>query len=496
MDNQLTIQFKRARGASVPLLVIETQDPQNTVRTLANINGAAMMTWDIMRGLSPANQAAIVIVDDICDGQDPIIATSNPAEMLSKITALNDREIVCMYNVQRYLVGDNAASVVQGIANLRNIFKGNGCTLVLLTYGAYLPQELTQDVIVIEDPLPEIEEITTIVENIRQAAAIPELADADKIANMLVGLSAFSAEQVLAMSVYKNDKGIPDIERDTLKKRIKKEIEQTKGLTQNEDEENIDDIKGCDVVLDFLKRMIPGYNAVLLIDELDKQFAGLAGDSSGVSQDQNGAFLSWTQDKNLKGCIFIGVNGAAKSASVKAIARYAGIPCFTMDMGAMRDKYVGTTGQNQRAAQNKVYAISQGKLLIIATCNKIGVLPPELRRRFKRGTFFFDTLTAEAQAVLWPVYQVKYGLDVQAIDFVTTDWTGSEVRNCCEMASELGMTLKEASAYIVPTATSAREEIEVLRTQSSGKFLSASYPGPYHKKIATAEKGRAINLNV
>jgi hypothetical protein len=43
----------------------------------------------------------------------------------------------------------------------------------------------------------------------------------------------------------------------------------------------------------------------------------------------------------------------------------------------------------------KVDAVAQeGRMLFIATCNSIASLPPELRRRFTLGTFFFDLPTA------------------------------------------------------------------------------------------------------
>ncbi|MGB7590439.1 MAG: hypothetical protein WBO19_04275, partial [Terriglobia bacterium] len=40
-------------------------------------------------------------------------------------------------------------------------------------------------------------------------------------------------------------------------------------------------------------------------------------------------------------------------------------------------------------------AVSQGRMLFIATCNSIASLPPELRRRFTLGTFFFDLPTVD-----------------------------------------------------------------------------------------------------
>jgi len=38
-------------------------------------------------------------------------------------------------------------------------------------------------------------------------------------------------------------------------------------------------------------------------------------------------------------------------------------------------------------------------------------------------------------------------------------WTGAEIKECCRKAHRLGMTLAEASRYIVPVSRSAGEQI-------------------------------------
>jgi hypothetical protein len=47
------------------------------------------------------------------------------------------------------------------------------------------------------------------------------------------------------------------------------------------------------------------------------------------------------------------------------------------------------------------------------------------------------------------------------------------------MAWDMGLTLAEAAEYVVPVATSAKEQIQRLRTQATGRFISASHPGLY-----------------
>ena len=55
---------------------------------------------------------------------------------------------------------------------------------------------------------------------------------------------------------------------------------------------------------------------------------------------------------------------------------------------------MGASTERLRTALQIIDAVSQGRMLFIATCNSIASLPPELRRRFTLGTFFFDLPTA------------------------------------------------------------------------------------------------------
>ncbi len=129
---------------------------------------------------------------------------------------------------------------------------------------------------------------------------------------------------------------------------------------------------------------------VVFVDEIEKAFAGTGTDLSGVKTEMTGTMLSWMQDREADGVVLIGPAGTAKSAIAKATGNTAGIPTIAFDFGAMQNSLVGASGERLRAALQVVDAVSSGRSLWIATCNSIGVLPPELRRRFTLGTFFFD----------------------------------------------------------------------------------------------------------
>jgi SpoVK/Ycf46/Vps4 family AAA+-type ATPase len=189
--------------------------------------------------------------------------------------------------------------------------------------------------------------------------------------------------------------------------------------------------------------------------------------------------------------ILLGPPGSAKSATAKATGNSAGIPTIAFDLTAMESSLVGASGDRLRTALKVVEAVSQGRTLFIATCNSIASLPPELRRRFTTGTFFFDLPTAEEREAIWKIYLTKYGVSGE----VPSDhgWTGAEIKECCRKAYRLKMTLKDAAQYVVPVSRSAAEQVKALRQMASGKFISASKPGVYqHEENPLAPTRRVM----
>ena len=135
-----------------------------------------------------------------------------------------------------------------------------------------------------------------------------------------------------------------------------------------------------------------------------------------------------------------------------------------------------------------IHAVSGGKTLWIATCNSLAALPPELKRRFKLGTWFFDLPDAAEREQIWNIYREKFNLTVaQTKPLHNEEWTGAEIETCCEMAFNLDIEPKEAAEYIVPIAKQASDSIEKLRAGAESRFLSASYPGTYQRNKVSEE---------
>lgn len=159
---------------------------------------------------------------------------------------------------------------------------------------------------------------------------------------------------------------------------------------------------------------------VLMIDEVEKAFAGAGGNGdSGVTSRMFGAFLSWLND-------------------------------HTSDV------------------------------FVICTSNDISKLPPEFGRseRFD-SIFYLDLPSRDEKDVIWDLYLDVFELNRKQPLADDDMWTGAEIKACCRLAALLDLSLEDAAKNVVPIAVTAAESVERLRTWANGRCLSADQPGVY-----------------
>ena len=474
--------FHAARRVSTPLIAVRTPDPASAIQLILSTlkdDETPALHWDAVRGLAGANEAGKRHASEILGELEP--AAVSLEALFATAEKIAQDSLLFVANAHRFY---SDAAVTQGIWNLRDAYKRRGCMLILLTtLSGCLPEELAQDVLMLDEPLPSCEELSRIVRETVEAAEMNALGEADmqRAVDALIGLAAFPAEQVVAMSLSKEG-----LDTEQLWERKRQTIEQSPGLKIWRGGETFADIGGCENVKTFLRAVLAGSEpprVVVFLDEIEKAFAGTGTDLSGVKTEMTGTMLTWMQDTEADGLIFIGPPGAAKSAAAKATGNSAGIPTIAFDLGAMQSSLVGGSGERLRAALKVVEAVSQGRALFIATCNSIASLPPELRRRFTLGTFFFDLPSAAERELIWQIYERKYGVSGERPD--DEGWTGAEIKECCRKAGRLKMPLRQAAQYTVPISKSAAEQVKSLRQQASGKFISASNAGLYRFEETT-----------
>lgn len=489
-------QVRNARRVSTPIVAVNTPDPAATIKAIcAAIEGAKEIpkaAWDVVQGIQGLNPPGEEFARDNTGTEGSAYAAFTMARKLPA------GGVLFIHMAPRFL---GEPMEVQALWNLRDQFKANQRMIVLLGKQIALPAELVDDVTTFDEPLPTESELASIVDKqYANAELTRDLTARDKAVEALRGLSAFAAEQVTAMSLTKSG-----INLDRCWDRKRQQIEQTPGLKVYRGTSSFENIGGCDTIKDFLTRILAGKsrpNAIVFVDEIEKTL-GSRGDTSGVSQDQLGTLLSYMQDHNAAGCIFVGPPGTAKSEVAKSAGTQAGVPTVQLDLGAAKGSLVGQSERQLRDALKVITAVANARSLWIATCNAITELPPELRRRFTLGTFFFDLPSFSERRQIWELYIERYfpnligyedRLDCSR-DINDEGWTGAEIKQCCDIAWRLGCSLKDASGFVVPVSRSAATQLDQLRAQADGRFLCASRGGVYQRQTTLkAPTGRAIQL--
>src|SRR3954464_7310304 len=302
--------LKAARRAGTPLIAVRTADPASAMAhvsaSLCGKTEVPVFAWDIMGGIAARNKAAKEAAAHTFGEK---AAAAGPADVLlalhkgAAVKKFADA-IVFFNNPQRIW---EQVDIVQGVWNLRDVFKVGGQVLVLVTPpGSVLPVELQNDVMVIDEPLPSADDLREIIPGMFESAELvpPDETVVDQAVDALVGLAAFPAEQALAMSLSK--KGL-DAAR--LWERKRQAVEQAPGLTIWRGGETFADIGGCDNIKRFLSAVLTGQESprvVVFVDEIEKAFAGTGTDTSGVKTEMTGTMLGWMQDRGADGIIAIG----------------------------------------------------------------------------------------------------------------------------------------------------------------------------------------------
>lgn len=488
--------FTDAREVSTPLVAIRTFDPASSIQAITASLGTELaelvplISWDAIHGLKGLNDAGGTALGTMATEADvELAATVDLPIALGTLEFAAEDIIAFVHNP--HLVWAIDKKVIQAVWNLRNDYKANGNMLVhLIGIGVELPAELQQDTLILEEPLPTRAELAKIVTDTFGNAAVKKEYAACKngatakvikdATDALIGLPFFPADQACAMSL---DKKLGILSIEDLWTRKRDIVSANPGITYHNGKETLKDMYGCDSVRNFGIKFMNGKFAPTLIlrqDEIEKQFAGNGTDSSGTKGNLLGEWLTWVNDRRIICSLFLGVPGSSKSHSAYCMGGEFGRPVINYSIPGMEHEHVGMSSKHQRTAHKVLDAISDGRIWLIATANSLNGLPPELISRFQvGGIFFFDAPDADEKLGILKLKIAAYKLDPSQEIPDMTNWTGRDVDNCARKADTLGISLVEASNYIVPLLTSHKEQMDTLRQNANGRFLSASKAGVY-----------------
>jgi hypothetical protein len=477
-QNELVRRFKDARRANVPIVAISTPDPAATIQLLCrSINGgSARLSWDLGAGLVGLDEESKKLVPTLTGNAK---GTPGPDAVLRMALQLPARAMLFFHNAQRFL--DNAL-VAQLTWNLRDLYKFDKRTLVLLGPKIMLPEELRNDVVELDEPLPNDAELRSICwRQLESTEGLDWTPDEELVKNAsaaLKGCSAFAAEQLFAMAC-----GAESLRMDDLNKSVQKTIEQTRGLFYDVGTETFDQIGGMEFAKTYGRRLFGGPRRpalVVRIEELEKAMGGSGGgDISGVSADILQVILSEMEDNGWSGLLAFGGPGGGKSLFAKSLANTFGVRPLRLDANGCKGSLQGESGKNIRAAMKVIRTIGGSNVFFVASVNKLDSLPPELQRRFRAGVWFFDAPNAADRAAIWAIKRAHFQLPDGETNPDEEGLTGADIHNICEQAYALGCSLKEATNYTVPLKTQSPLAISDCRAQAHNRFLDANRGGVY-----------------
>lgn len=182
-------------------------------------------------------------------------------------------------------------------------------------------------------------------------------------------------------------------------------------------------------------------------------------------------------------------HNSGKSLYSKALARTFDARPIRFDLNACKGSLVGESGRKIRAAMKVIKTIGGDRVFFIASVNRLDGLPPELKRRFRRGLWFFDLPNEQDRKRIWQIQRKRWSIDIKDKAPDEDDLTGADIRNICETAYSQGISLRDAMQFVVPLKVQDPDSIEAARRQANGRFIDANKGGVY--KLPTAETAAA-----
>jgi AAA+ superfamily predicted ATPase len=488
----------RARYPLVYLVTSEEQRLEALLGDLAERHGKALLGWTATQGFRRLGGARTVPAPE--GGRQPV-------EALQAIERLAEPSLVVLKDFHPYL-GD--PTVVRAVRDLARALKSTYSTVLLLSPSLVIPPELEKEISVLDVPLPTFADLMALLREIvgvlRQTGrAQVELTrdEAGQLITAALGLTLSEAENAFAKAVAHDGK----LSRDDIQLVLeeKRQVIRKSGLLEYfAPDRSLSHVGGMDLLKGWLARRGAAFS------EAARAF-GLP---------------------EPKGLLLLGVQGCGKSLTAKAIAATWHMPLLRLDMGRIFSGLVGSSEENLRKAIRTAESVAPvvlwvdeiekglsglassgttdggvtarvfGSLLtwlqektapvfVVATANRIELLPPELLRKGRFDEIFFvDLPAAPEREEIFRIHVQRRGRDPAAYDLAelaraANGFSGAEIEQAIVSAlheafaagTELTQPhLARAITETQPLSVTMREEIGRLRKWAATRTRPASAP--------------------
>ena len=461
----------------------ESHEALAEIQQLCQEQSWQLATWDIDRGLVVGNGGNLI------EASDPLAAI----KAVNAMSSPDGAAVLVMNNLHKFI---SSTEVLQALQHQLLSGKQNRTIIIGLSPQATIPTELEKLFVVVEHALPNRGQLEEILRSIAtEDGELPDESKLETILDAAAGLTRLEAENAFSLSLVRQSRIEPDAIWELKAGMLKKS-----GLMQlYHGEEDFSSLGGLENLKAFTKRC-------LLQPSRENQL------------------------RRPRGVLLLGVPGTGKSAFAKCLGRESGRPTLVLDIGALMGSLVGQTEANIRRALQIADAMSPcilfidelekalsgasgsgqsdsgvssrlfGTLLswmndhtsnvyLIATCNDISKMPPELTRaeRFD-GIVFLDLPSREQKDAIWQQYIQAFELAADQAKPNDKGWTGAEVRACCRLSALLDIPIKQAATNVVPVSTTAGESVKRLRSWANGRCLDAEKGGIYQYRKSSGSR--------
>lgn len=339
-------QISTLHQAAIGVIQVRTKEPFRAIeamRELAFGESMEFKLWTILQGWQTYNKDR-PSDDPECDSVvDPLAALKAITGMGGTGTGFKEKGIYVMMHAHKMLT--QHLGMIQCVKEYSKSFPVGQRRLILLTtFGYTLPEELQDDVVIIDFDPPSFAELkesfVRLIEGINPAKRPRFSSDEiDQIISNGAGMTQHEFENAVSRALVTKRALLPQLpvtDMSHLVGEVKTEVVKRSEVLELMEPDSIDNIGGLDELKDWIRKRA-------------RVFSQEARDF-GVEPP--------------KGIALIGPPGTGKTASAKAIASVLNLPLLKLDIGRVFQSLVGQSEQRVREATKMVDSMAPCVLMI------------------------------------------------------------------------------------------------------------------------------------
>ena len=490
----------RAKYPLIYLLSWEERRIEAMLRRVAAGRNKRLYVWTTTRGIWGIDTVRPVEVD---------AGATSPLRALEYIDQSREAAILVLKDLHMFMQDMRQPETIALVRKLRDMvgpLKESAKTLILLSPVLRVPVELEKEVTILDCSLPSWHELDEALErvlrSVRSRGGDLDLrldeAGRERVLKAARGLTVGEAENVFARSLVEARR----LDLDIIIAEKKQIIQKSQVLEYYDDVQDLAYVGGMSELKAWLRKR------GLAFSERARRF-GLP---------------------EPRGLLLLGVQGSGKSLIAKAVAGLWQFPLLRLDMGRVFNEMVGASEENIRLALRVAESVSPcvlwldelekglsglgssnrsdagtaarvfgsflvwmqektAPVFVIATCNDIAGLPPELLRKGRFDEIFFvDLPDEEERREIWSIHLARrhrdpYRFDLDLLVQQSEGFSGAEIEQVVISAlydafeQERELTDDDLVRNIrqtVPLSQSMQEQVSALREWARTHARSAS----------------------